>query len=384
MPMKRFLLWLGLLMVVMPGVTMRAHASAPTLPAGFTRETAAQGLTAPTAFVFTLDGILVTQKDGVIQVVQDNGTLRAQPYATLNVSTESERGLVGIALHPKYATQPYVYVYYTTGPGALNYSGTPVNRVSRFRTLNGFGTNEEIILDNIPSPTGEHNGGDLQFGFDGKLYVTVGDGDMYGGMQAQGLQNLAGKILRLNPNGTIPSDNPFVHKHKPRHEIYAYGFRNPFRLTLRAKTQSYFVADVGWGEWEEVDVLQPGGNYGWPQFEGPCPIDTHCDPTQTDFGKTIPPTYYYDSSTTNPTSIIGGAFAEGSAYPKPYAGAYFFGDFNGWVKVAKFNKHNRVKQVLDFDTGIVPVQFRLGPDKNIHVLDFVGGSLYRYVYTLTP
>ncbi len=358
----------------------RVHARPMTLPAGFTREIKAQGLTAPTAFAFTSDGILVTEKGGVLQVVQNDGSLRAQPYATLNVSTENERGLVGIALHPKYTTKPYVYVYYTTGPGALNYSGTPANRVSRFRTVNGFGTNEEILLDNIPSPTGTHNGGDVQFGLDGKLYITVGDGDVDSGMQAQVRQNLSGKILRLNPDGTIPSDNPFVRYRKARQEIFAYGFRNPFRMTARAKTQSYFVGDVGWGEWEEVDVLKAGGNFGWNMFEGPCPTNTHCDPSQTDFGSTIPPTYYYDSSASSPTSVIGGVFAEGARYPKPYKGAYFFGDFNGWVHVIKFDRQNRFRRVLDFDVGVVPVQFRMGPDQNVWVLDFMG-NLYRYAYT---
>lgn len=357
----------------------RVDAARPALPAGFTRELMAQGLTMPTAFAFTPDRILVTQKNGVIQVALANGTLRAEPYATLNVSTESERGLVGIALHPQYATQPYVYVYYTTGPGVKDYSGTPENRVSRFRTVNGFGTDEEIILDHIPSPSGEHNGGDLQFGFDGKLYITIGDGDMDGGMQAQVKQNLYGKILRLNPDGTIPNTNPFFKNKKARHEIFAYGFRNPFRLALRAKTKSYFVADVGWGQWAEVDVLQPGGNYGWPLFEGPCPINTHCNPAKTNFGKTIPPAYFYDSSIETPSSVIGGAFAEGSPYPKPYKGAYFFGDFYGWVRVARFDKQNQFRKVYDFDTGITPVQFRVGPDKNIWALDFAG-NLYRYVY----
>lgn len=375
---------LGLLFVLGAVSAQSAHAATSALPAGFTRAIVAQGLTNPTAFAFSPDGILVTEKDGAIQVIQNDGSLRAQPYATLNVSTEIERGLVGIALHPKYATQPYVYVYYTTAPGALAYSGTPENRVSRFRTVNGFGTNEEIILDHIPSPSGMHNGGDLLFGYDGKLLVTVGDGNENGGMPAQVRRNLLGKVLRLNPDGTIPNDNPYAHNKTARHEIFAYGFRNPFRIALRAKTLSYFVADVGWGEWEELDVLKARGNYGWPMFEGPCPKNTHCDPTKTDFGATIPPTYYYDSSLSSPTSIIGGAFAEGSPYPKPYKGAYFFGDMEGWVKIIKFDKQNRVRNVLAFDTITFPVQFRLGPDKNIYVLDFGDGILYRYVYTPTP
>lgn len=381
MKAKTFLLVLGLLLILGIGTSSRANAVSAILPTGFTRETVAQGLTEPTAFVFSPEGILVTQKNGVIQVVQQNGTLRAQPYATLHVSTQIERGLVGIALHPNYATQPYVYVYYTTGPGALDYGGTPENRVSRFLTVGGVGTDEEILLDHIPSPAGEHNGGDLLFGFDGKLYVTVGDGDVDSGIQAQVLQNLSGKVLRLNPDGTIPQDNPFVSRKKARHEIFAYGFRNPFRIASRTKTQSYFVADVGWGEWEEVDLLKRGGNYGWPQFEGPCPVNTHCDTTQTNFGKTIAPSFFYDSSVQNPSGIIGGAFAAGANYPRPYKGAYFYGDAYGWIRVAKVSRLNQFKAVHDFDTGYMPTQFRMGPDNNMYVLDFIYGHLYRYVYT---
>lgn len=138
MALKRILAVLGLVLLVGIVSSARVNARAAALPAGFTRELMAQGLIHPTAFAFTADGILVAQLGGVIQVVQNDGSLRAQPYATLNVSTEIERGLVGLALHPKYPTKPYVYVYYTTGPGALNYGGTPVNRVSRFRTVNGF------------------------------------------------------------------------------------------------------------------------------------------------------------------------------------------------------------------------------------------------------
>src|SRR5262249_42477090 len=157
----------------------------------------------------------------------------------------SERGLLGIAVDPSYTTNHYVYLYYTTGPGALRYNGSPKNRVSRFTTINGVGTRERILLDAIPSDAGNHNGGDIHFGFNCKLYVAVGDGGAFHD-EAQLPNSLRGKILRINADGTIPADNPFFTTNTgKRRSVYAYGFRNPFRFTGRESNQTYIVADVG-------------------------------------------------------------------------------------------------------------------------------------------
>ncbi len=375
-PQLVFILFVSLCLGLLTGFAP-AKAQTLDLPPGFTRELVTDKLVAPTAFVFAGDEILVAEKEGNIRVIQADDSLRTDAYIKLNVSTEIERGLLGIALHPKYPNQPYVFVYYTTGPGALNYGGTPVNRVSRLKTVNGYGTDEEILLDNIPSETAMHNAGDLEFGFDGKLLIAVGDSGNR--ENAADLQSLAGKILRLKANGKVPRDNPFFGKPRARPEVYAYGFRNPFRIAGRAKTQSFFAADVGWGDWEELDKLKAKGNFGWPQFEGPCPINTVCDPSATDFGKTVPPTFYYDSTVEQGNAIIGGVFAKGTNYPAPYQDGYFFGDIHGWVHVLKMNRKDRVTASYAFDTGVTPTQFRIGPDNNVYVLD-LAGKLYRYVY----
>src|SRR4029079_9183767 len=144
------------------------------------------------------------------------------------------------AVDPKYRKNHFVYVYYATGTGSKHYSGTPVNRVSRFTTEHGVGIKERILLDNIPSDLGIHNGGDLHFGFDGKLYVTIGDGGKEWGDAAE-LDNLRGKILALNRNGSAPPDNPFYSTPGALPEIFAYGFRNPFRLAPRPSNSSYIV-----------------------------------------------------------------------------------------------------------------------------------------------
>jgi glucose/arabinose dehydrogenase len=289
----------------------------------------ASGLDHPTAFAFKGKQIFVTEKStGEVKVVKPNGTVRANPYVTLNVSANSERGLLGIAVDPQFATNPYIYVYYTTGPGALRYSGSPQNRVSRFTTQSGVGTQEKILLDRIPSDAGNHNGGDIHFGFDGKLYIAVGDGGAFHD-EAQVQNSLRGKILRINADGTIPRDNPFYNTNTgKRRSVYAYGFRNPFRFTGRESNETYIVADVGQNTWEEVDSLQEGANFGWNDYEGPCPANNPgCNPATTNFGSTIAPIHYYNHGGSGETGnvIIGGAFAENSNYPSPYAGAYFYG-----------------------------------------------------------
>jgi glucose/arabinose dehydrogenase len=318
----------------------------------------------------------------MVQLVRADHTLRPTPYLTITVSTESERGLLGIEVKPGTRR---IFVYYTTGPGALNYSGSPTNRVSRFRTANGVGTNEKILLDGIPSDAGNHNGGDIHLGFDGKLYIAAGDG---GSRHADALTqtSLRGKILRINPGGTIPTDNPFFATNAgDMRSIYAYGFRNPFRFALRPSNQTYIVADVGQGTWEEVDSLQAGGNYGWNAYEGPCPANqTACNTAATNFGGTIAPIHFYNHGGTGETGdvIIGGAFASGSNYPSPYADAYFYADNQaGWVHVLNMDSSNVVTNRFDFDQLSCPVSFGNGADGNIYVADICAGAIYKYVFT---
>jgi glucose/arabinose dehydrogenase len=360
------------------------RAAPPTLPAGFSRVALGSGLNGPTAMAFKGSKIFVTEKTGAIRIVRANGVLRPSPWATLHVSTESERGLLGIALDPDFAANGFVYVYYTTGPGAKKYSGTPENRVSRLkRRVNKSGVREKILLDHIPSTNGNHNGGDIHFGFDGKLYISVGESGCCPS-DAQELNTLRGKILRLNPDGTIPTDNPFYNTPNARKETFAYGFRNPWRFTLHASNQSYIVADVGQNTWEEIDSLQASANYGWPLFEGPCPGDNlSCNPATVNYGATTPPIHWYNhnSGTEQGFVIAGGVFAENSNYPAPYADAYFYGDGAGWVHALTLNHSNQVTARNDFDDSLAyPVAFGRGPDGNVYVADYGGDVIYKYVY----
>lgn len=362
-----------------------ASAAAPSLPAGFSRVPVVTGLHSPTAFTFQGKRIFVAERAGTVRVTLPDGTLRAKPFLTVHVSLEAERGLLGIAIDPRFSINRFVYVYYTTGPGSKRYTGTPLNRVSRFTTKHGVGRHERILIDNIPSDLGYHNAGDLHFGFDDKLYVTIGDGGKEWG-DAGLLNNLRGKILRVNRNGTAPPDNPFYNTPGALPEIFAYGFRNPFRLALRPANSSYIVGDVGFNTWEELDSLEAGADYGWWRYEGPClyaKLDD-CEPTQTDFGVTTPPIHYYNHNTgaEQGNAVIAGAFPVNSNYPAPYADAFFYGDFgHGWVHAITLDNTNHVTASSDFDTLSSPVTFGTGPDGNVYVASHSLGEIYKYVYT---
>src|SRR6185503_10187713 len=200
---------------------------AATLPAGFT-ETEISGLSNPTAMEIAPDGrIFVCQQGGSLRVIK-NGVLLATPFLTLNVDPNGERGLLGITFDPNFANNNFIYVYYTV-PATPRH-----NRVSRF-TANGdvVVPGSEVILlelDNLTSAT-NHNGGAIHFGPDGKLYAGVGENAT--SANAQTLTNLLGKVLRINSNGTVPSDNPFVAAPGARGEIWAFGLRNPFTFAFQ-------------------------------------------------------------------------------------------------------------------------------------------------------
>lgn len=368
--------------------TAKAANAGQSLPSGFSRVSVVSGIDSPTAFAFIGKKILVTEKNtGKVRMVFANGSLRSQPFLTVHVTNNDERGLLGITVDPNYASNKFIYIYYTAGPGALNYGGVPKNRVSRFTTSNGVGINETIILNNIPSDAGNHNGGDIHFGPDGKLYIAIGDGGRFHS-DAQTFTSLRGKILRLNSDGSIPTDNPFYNTATGRRRAtYAFGFRNPWRFTWRTSNNSIIVGDVGEGTWEELDSLTSGGgNYGWNIYEGPCLEDQNCTLGTTNFGTTIPPIHYYnhDSGITPEFGnvVMGGVFATNSNYPSGYADNYFYADEGqGWVHVLTMNSNNAVTNETDFDQLSCPVSFGNGPDNNVYVADICNGHIYEYVYT---
>lgn len=343
-----------------------AYGSAP---AGFADTLLADNLDTPTAMEFAPDGrLFVSEKGGALRVIKD-GILLPTPFASFSVNSEGERGLMGIAFDPNFALNGYVYVYYTT-------SADPVhNRVSRLtadpanpdRALAG---SEHTILDLEPLTTEFHNAGSLEFGQeDGKLYVSTGDN--YYPYLAQSLSSRFGKILRINSDGTIPTDNPFYNIAGAYREIWALGLRNPFTFAFSSASGVMYVNDVGQDGWEEINLGQREANYGWPSCEGMC-----SDPEFTD------PVYSYPHpSGAGGSSIAGGAFYVASQFPSEYQGSYFFGDYvGGFIK-----RLTPANQVVDFLTDInSPIDLEIGPaqdDGSLYYLSIGAGEVRKVQFT---
>ena len=220
--------------------------------------------------------LFLTEKAGRVRVIDADGRLDPEPWVTVEDVTAEirENGLNGLALHPEFPDEPWVYVMYTVDRGGDQVT----NRVSRFREVDGRGVEEVVILDDIPGAT-NHNGGRIKFGTDGMLYV--GTGDARDRARAQNLDNVGGSILRLTPDGKIPSDNPW-----PGNPIWAYGFRNPLGIAFRPGDGQLFVADHGptteWepriGAFDEVNIVAKGANYGWPRVVGAPGVPGFVDP----------------------------------------------------------------------------------------------------------
>lgn len=231
-------------------------------------ELVARGLDTPWAVAFAPDGrTFITERPGQIRVIQD-GRLRPEPVATLPVTSLGESGLMGLALDPGFSTNRFLYVCYThTGFGGLR------NRIVRLVEREGTARQDRVLLDNIPGGW-IHDGGRVKFGPDGKLYVTTGDAA--DPPIAQDLRSLGGKILRLNPDGSIPADNPF-----PGSPVWSLGHRNPQGLAWHPGTGKLFATEHGTSVHDEINIIQPGKNYGWPTVIGPAGDPRFVDPILT-------------------------------------------------------------------------------------------------------
>lgn len=341
---------------VAAGLTSSISVHAATVPAGF-EEALVATVPAPTALAFTPDGrLLIASQPGALYVYE-HGVLVDTPALDLSsrICTELERGLLGVAVDPGFAANGFIYVFYTFdkfGGCAQSTVSSPVNRVSRFTLSidNRVDVSSELILiDNIPSPDGGHNAGDVQIGRDGLLYVSVGDGrcDYRGDSGCAGQNDasrdqhvLLGKILRITRSGGIPAGNPFQGSDSVRcsatgranpgqkcQETFAWGLRNPFRIAFdpNASATRFFINDVGQSTWEEIDEGIAGADYGWNVREGYCARSSTANCGAPPPGMTNP-IYAYDHSGAC-TAISGGAFVPDSAWPAEYRGSYLFGDY---------------------------------------------------------
>ena len=346
-------------------------ATAATLPPSFTETPLATGLSSPTAMQFSPDGrLFVCEQGGRLRVIKD-GALLPTPFLTVTVNTTGERGLLGVAFDPSFLTNRYVYVYYTATTPTVH------NRISRF-TANGdvaVPGSETVILELDDQHTAYHNGGALAFGPDGKLYAAVGESAL--ASNAQSMNNLHGKILRINNDGTIPTDNPFYNSATGKNRaIWALGLRNPFTFAFRPFGTTMFINDVGQNASEEINDGVAGANYGWPTVEGPI-----TDP------RFRVPRYAYDH-TSGRCAIVGGAFYDPVSvqFPSMYHGDYFFADYcAGTIRHLDPAAGNTVGT---FATGLSsPVDLKVFNDGSLHYLVRGSGpstgAVYRINYGAT-
>jgi glucose/arabinose dehydrogenase len=351
--------------------SVATHAT--TVPAGFTDTLVASNLTNATAMAIAPDGrIFVCLQGGSLRVVK-NGALLPTPFLNVTVDPSGERGLLGIALDPNFASNNFVYIYYTATTPAIH------NRVSRF-TANGdvaVAGSETVLLDldNLSGAT-NHNGGAMHFGPDGKLYVAVGENA--NPANAQTLANLLGKMLRLNADGTPPSDNPFFNTATGKNRaIWALGLRNPYTFNFQPGTGRMFINDVGQNAFEEINDGIAASNYGWPICEG-----------QT-CGSTPPanyraPLFIYGHSGASPTgcAITGGTFYNPvtQQFPNEYVGKYFFADF--CTQFIRTIDPASPAVSSGFATGAVfPVDLQVADDGSLYYLVRGGtGELRRIQY----
>jgi glucose/arabinose dehydrogenase len=366
--------------------TLESRTLFATLPAGFALSDYVTGLPECTSMAFAPDGrIFYTEKSGAVRVIK-NGVKLATPVVRVSVDGYFERGLECIALDPNFATNGVFYLYYTKRP-ATNAGTAPndaKNRVSRFQ-MNLTGNTdvvnpnvaEAVVVGNIPSDSGYHNGGSMVFGADGYMYVGVGEVGLPSFDQAtdraQDLSTLAGKILRINPRAgaqLIPSDNPYVGQTGKRGEIYSSGVRNPFTMAVKPGTNTVYANDVGSWMAEEVNRVAKGANFGFPRNEGY---------TNT-AGFTNPVYAYTHASTGHPNgqaAITGGTFITGNKFPAQYQGRYFFSDYINQF-IAYFDPANppaRGAQAPKFATGAGRIiDLDMGPDGNLYGLTHTVGA----------
>src|SRR5262249_1664906 len=336
--------------------------------------------------------LFVVERNGDIKIVDlASGQVLATPF--LDVSSEvpfndGERGLLGLAFDPNFATNGFFYVNLSN----KNNGNTEIRRyhVSSSNPNVADPTPPTLILSINQSEFNNHKGGWLGFGPDGDLYISVGDGGGGGDPlhNGQNIDSSRGKILRIDVHSTpdpglnyhIPADNPFAGQPGARGEIFAMGLRNPWRPSFDRATGTFYIADVGQDTWEEIDIGQNGANYGWNAFEGPAPYPGG-GPLNN--GPAVSPIYSYNHNGMN-ASITGGYVYRGNG--DALQGQYFFADFvQGTVSTLRFNGSawvatDRTPQIVYADGRLVhPSSSGEDASGNLYVVDFNGG-----VFKLPP
>ncbi len=331
--------------------------------------------------------LFVVEQAGVIRLFNNDPTV-SQASTFLDITQRvddsgNEEGLLGLAFHPEYETNGVFFVNYT----AANPNRTVISRFSVSTTdADVADPNSEVVLLTVPQPYSNHNGGQLQFGRDGMLYIALGDGGSGGDPQGNGQDRttLLGSILRIDvdaPAGDasygIPPDNPFVGNSEGwREEIFAYGLRNPWRFSFDSESGELWAGDVGQNVFEEVDIIESGGNYGWNIMEAfSCYNAATCDQS----GLELPVHSYPHESGNN--SITGGYVYRGSAMPS-LAGRYIYGDFVSGRIWALTPTQTSYSNELLVDTSFGLSSFGVDENDEILICGF-DGKIHRLTFTST-
>jgi glucose/arabinose dehydrogenase len=333
--------------------------SALELQPGFTGEVIATELNAATAMIALDDGrIFIADQTGPIRVWQD-GALLAEPALDLSARLDTywERGLIGMALAPNFPEQPHLYILYVAKSPYTHHV------VSRFRVEGNHidPASEQVLFEGDDQATlggrgpWAHQGGPMAFGPDGNLYIGLGEGS--NSEMSQALTTLQGKILRIRPDGSIPEDNPFYETTTGKYRaIWAYGIRNPFGLTFEPETGRLWETDVGQTSFEEINLIERGGNYGWPHAEG-----------LSDDERFVNPVHVYPPAVGR--CISGGAFVPDRApWPAAWRGQFVYADWTAnWLRAMDPNDPEKQITIARGLAGAVSVQ--PAPDGSLLVLN---------------
>ncbi|MEM6612373.1 MAG: PQQ-dependent sugar dehydrogenase, partial [Cyanobacteria bacterium P01_C01_bin.72] len=426
--------------------------AAPPASVSLNSETIISGLNQPTAIEWTPNGdrFFVAEKGGIIKVAE-NGSLNSTPFIDLSaqVNGTRDRGLLDIAVHPDFFNgSPYVYALYTYDPpevfqnsGLAGEDGNG-NRAARLTRItadasNGYRTaipgSEVVILgqnstwsnfnafanstndfnepaagilpdgtnlpDFLAADSESHTIGSVEFGIDGALYVTNGDGTSYNRVdprtvRVQDIDNLSGKVLRIDPiTGAGLADNPFYNgdRNANRSKVYQLGLRNPFRMTIDPRNGDVYVGDVGWTQWEEINSAGAGANFGWPYYEGGSGNNIRTGgyrdlpEAQAAYNSNLsfePSILALNHGTDGINAIVLGDIYTGNAFPQQYQGDLFFNDLGrGIVRNVSFDESGNVTSVDTFATGAnVVVQIIEAPDGSLYYVDLDDGIVGRWFF----